>query len=251
MLHFFRATTTATIAVIFSMIATANIATSAAAFSFEGETSGSFGLPEIDPNQDPNPTFSVESLAPGNTRFTLGQPGEDSRPNHLAFTAASFTATENEPFSVGEIAFFNGQTFDGTNVSGVPLNIELSLDSVSQSPYQFQYQFEFDLTLNNTDNYDDDADFVAIEDETQTYSFDFEQTSYELAFLGFSQNNGETYNQPLRALEDQTVSSTLFAQIKLAAIDAANNPATDIPEPALITACLALGSTLLLKRRAI
>ena len=258
MLHFVRATTTAAIlrqrgcaiAAVFSILSAVNISAAAAATNFSGTSSGSFGLPEIDLDRDPNPTFSVERTAIGSTTFTLGQPGESSRPSQLTFTQTSFTAIEDDPFSVGEISFFNGQTFDGTNVSGVPLNVELILDSVSRSPYQFQYQFNFDLTLNDAANYDGDADIVAIVDRTQTQPFNFEQKTYELALLGFSQDEGSTFAQSLSAFEDRVVTSTLFAQIELAAINAANNPATDIPEPPLLAALLAFGSTLLIERRA-
>lgn len=245
MFHRLRSTTAAVIAVGLSFLSANTSAL--AAVTFTGSSSSFFGPPKINLEQDPNATFSIDSPTPGSTRFTLGKPGDSSQPNRLTFTQSDFTTTGNTPFSIGDLAFFNGQTFDGTNVSSVPLNIELGLNAIPQSRYPFQYQLAFDLTLNNTENYDSEADSLAILDTTRIQSFDFEQNTYELNLLGFSQDGGQTFARSLQVSEDQTASSTLFAQITLAAIDS-NRPPTDIPEPALLSTYLLLGSLLLKKR---
>lgn len=105
-------------------------------------------------------------------------------PNRLAFSVSGFATAENQLFSVGSLSYLNGQTFSGTNVSGVPFILELILNSPIQSQFQFQYQFGFNLTPNTDPG--STADTLTLSSRTQSQSFDFEQNPYSLDLLGFS-----------------------------------------------------------------
>ena len=247
MFHSVRAASATAFAVV-SLIVSAVNAPARAAVIFTGNSSGTFGAPTIDPEVDPDATFRTESPAPGSEIFILGDPGEGSMPNQLAFSHAPFVASTNQPFSVGNLSYLNGQTFSGTNVSSVPFNLELALNPPVQSEYQFQYQFTFNLTPNTTDDTNATADTLNISGNPQTQSFEFEDNIYSLSLLGFSQDEGTTFTQELQAFEDQTVDSQLFAQIKLNSIAPPTNPPTSVPEPALPSGLLLLSGMSLLKR---
>lgn len=240
MFHSVRAASATAVAVV-SLIVSAVNAPAKAAVIFTGESSGTFGTPTIDPAVDPNATFRTERPNPGSEIFILGDPGEGSMPNQLAFSRTPFAISTDRPFSVGNLSYLNGQTFSGTNVSSVPFSVELALNPPVQSQYRFAYQFTFNLTPNTTDNTDSTADTLDISGNPQTQSFDFENDTYSLGLLGFSQDGGATFTQELRALEDQTVNSQLFAQIQLTSVAPPTESPVSIPEPALLLGLSLIG----------
>ena len=213
-------------------------------------SSSTFGPPTIDPAVDPNATFSVENLTASTERFSLGQPGEGSMPNRVAFTATDFLAAGDRPFSIGRLSYLNGQTFSGTNVSSVPFSVELALNPPVSAQFQFRYQFAFNLTPNAAADTDTTADTLAIADSNGAQLFSIGQDLYSLSLLGFSLDRGRTFTQSLSAFEDQTVDSQLFAQIRLAALFPPPDLSATVPEPTSRSALLIVGSALLIRRRA-
>ena len=216
----------------------------ASAAIFTGNSSGHFSTPYVEPDRDPNATFSIENTS-DRTTFTSGKPGDTSLPNRLTFSQEAI-ATNGSLFPIGTLSFFNGQTFDGTNVSSVPLNVELALDSVNAAPFQFQYQLSFDLTLNNAEDYNSNADTILIEGNTQPRPLEFGRNFYQLTLLGFSQDDGRTFSRSLQAFEEQSVDSVLFAKIERAIKNGTNT--ADIPEPSASLTCFAIAVAIATKR---
>jgi hypothetical protein len=242
MLHFLNLVSAALAAVSLVILSPGAQAADSFTGSFTGKSSGAFGLPSINSAVDSQATFSLEKSAQGET-FVLGQPGNGSIPNKLTFLESSFTAAVDQVFAVGSLSYLNGQTFSGTHVSSVPLGVALSLMQPVQAQSKFEYSFSFDLTPN--DSAQGSADRLAIATNHTPQTFTFEQKTYLIELLGFSQNGGERLTRSFQVAEDDVVNSTLYAQIKLAAINDAidDTPAaTDIPEPAAILGLLIASS---------
>ncbi len=246
-----------------------------AATLFLGDSSGTFESPLVDQSVDPEATFSTEKPNPQSETFVLGRPGSGSMPNMLTFWSNSFAAVPEQAFAVGNLTYLNGQTFTGTHVSSVPLSIQLSLAESAQAQRTFKYTFGFDLTPNT--NPGGSADNLLVSDNPQAQTFKFDQKLYSLALLGFSPDGGATFSRIFEVPEDRTISSTLYAQIKLAspehvsgqppvmppAIPPEMPPETlpempfgppsetpvEVPEPAAVAGLLMLGGALLSKRR--
>ena len=217
---------------------------------FTGDSRGTFGAPFVDPSVDSEATFRVENPSPRTESFLLGEPGPDSTPNQLSFTGRAFSALLQQSFSVGTLTYRNGQTFAGTNVSGVPLSISLNLTEPSQAQRSFDYQFMFDLTP-NTDQVGS-ADRLVISENPTSQSFLIQDTSFSIELLGFSSDSGNTFTRSLQVAEDQSASSTLFAQIKAEQIDVEQpmppQQPTEVPEPALLAGLMVLSAAARLKR---
>ncbi|MEO1392971.1 MAG: choice-of-anchor K domain-containing protein [Cyanobacteria bacterium J06634_5] len=221
-----------------------------AANLFTGNGSGTFGTPLIDPDIDPDAAFSTENPREGSETFVLGEPGPGSMPNKLAFQGLPFESSANQAFKIGSLSYFNGQTFQGTNVSSVPFNISLNFTQPTESEQPFSYQFRFDLTPNEGES---SEDRLSISNNPAPQILDTQEASYRIELLGFSPDDGNSFTQSFQAPEDEVISSTLFAQIKLATIKQDTEPflPVDIPEPAMLPGLLLLSGTLLRKKQTI
>ena len=221
-----------------------------AATFFMGGSSGEFGAPVVDPSVDTEATFSVEKPNSETDSFISGEPGEGSMPNKLTFTKKSFAAIPDQIFSIGSLSYRNGQTFSGTNVSSVPISINLSLSEPAQTQ-QFEYSFMFNLTPNADAS--SSADSLTISENPAPQTFAIAQEIYSLKVLGFSPDSGVTFTRRFQVPEDQAIDSTLFAQIKREGSVPESpmqptNP-TDVPEPAFLSGLAVLGSAILLKKK--
>ncbi len=222
-----------------------------AATFFMGGSTGEFGTPVVDPVVDAEATFSVEKPSFETELFISGEPGAGSMPNKLTFTQKSFSAIPDQIFSVGSLSYLNGQTFSGTNVSSVPISINLSLLEPAQTQQQFKYSFMFNLTPNADTN--SSADSLTISENPAPQTFTLAQETYSVKVLGFSPDNGVTFTRRFQVPEDQAIDSTLFAQIEREE-PIPNSPMqptdpTDVPEPAFLSGLVVLGGTILLKKK--
>ncbi|MEL6814141.1 MAG: choice-of-anchor K domain-containing protein [Cyanobacteria bacterium J06598_3] len=218
-----------------------------AASIFTGSSVGTFGKPTVNPETDPDALFSIENSGPQSETFVLGEADTGSMPNKLTFSGTNFSTNADQPFAIGDLSYFNGQTFIGTNVSSVPIDITLAFNQPIQAQRQFGYRFDFDLTP-NTDT--SNADHLVIAEAPVPQTIVTEDTRYRIELLGFSQDNGATFGQSFETPEDMLVNSTLFAQLKLATIDRDINPPgpTEVPEPHTFAGLLLLGSVMLLRK---
>lgn len=231
--HFIKTVLAATVLTMLLPAANAQ-----AAILFSGSSRGTFGEPLVDPSIDSEATFRVENPTPQTEAFLLGAPGPDSVPNQLAFTGEEFSVATQQSFSVGTLTYQNGQTFQGTNVSGVPLSISLNLAQPSQAQRSFDYQFTFSLTPNIEQV--SSADNLVISENPDPQSFSIGEESFSIELLGFSSDNGATFTRSLQVAEDQSISSILFAQIEAESVtigqpESPNGQPIEVPEPALLS----------------
>lgn len=219
-----------------------------AATLFVGESRGSFGAPTVDPAIDSEATFRVEKTSPQTEDFLLGEPGPDSAPNRLSFSGQAFSVAPQQTFSVGTLTYRNGQTFEGTNVSSVPLGIRLNLTQPLQAQRSFAYRFTFDLTPNTDQT--GSADSLVISENPAPQAVLLQEETFSIELLGFSADNGNTFTRSFQIPEDQSIDSTLFAQIVPVPVDitAPDSHPTKVPEPAILPGLLALGAFVRLKR---
>lgn len=237
-----------------------------AATLFLGNSSGTFESPLVDQSVDPEATFSTEKPNPQSETFVMGRPDNSSIPNKLTFWSNSFAAIPEQAFAVGNLTYLNGQTFTGTHVSSVPLSIQLNLAEPAQAQRRFKYTFGFDLTPNTDLN--GSADNLLVSDNPQAQTFKFDQKLYSLALLGFSPDGGATFSRIFEVPEDKTISSTLYAQIKLASPqhlsgqppvmplppemppETPSETPVKVPEPAAVAGLMLLSGALFSKRQA-
>lgn len=215
---------------------------------FGGSSIGRFGPPDIDEAIDPDAMFSVERPAFDTEVFVLGEPGPDSMPNRLTFSGNRFDAGLDQVFSVGTLSYLNGQTFEGTNVSSVPLEISLSLTEPADHGFDVDYRFGFDLTPNVGEA--DSADQLTISERPEEHRFSVDEQDYQLDVLGFSQDRGATFVSSLQVPEDSTTQSLLFAQMRLVASGINDDTPTEVPEPSVLAGLLMIGGCFLKKRAA-
>ncbi len=246
MLHSVKFASATLVAVLLSALAPS--AKVWAAVIVSGSSSGSFGTPLVDLSVDSESLFSIEKLDSQTETFTLGEAGGDSMPNQLTFISKDFTATSEQAFSVGTLKYLNGQTFSGTNASSVPLGVNINLLQPTRSQQQFEYRFAFNLTPNTDSN---SADSLTISENPSPQTFTVEQDTYSIEILGFSPDDGATFTRSFQIPEDQSVDSTLFAQIKLASMTSGGSGAdqpTDIPEPTAIAGLLVIAGAMRIRR---
>ncbi|MFK8182606.1 MAG: choice-of-anchor K domain-containing protein [Phormidesmis sp.] len=228
------------------------VASARAATLFVGESRGAFGAPTVDPSIDSEATFRVENPSPQTEDFLLGEPGQDSAPNRLSFTGQGFSVLSEQTFSVGSLTYRNGQTFEGTNVSSVPLGISLDLIQPLQAQRSFEYSFTFNLTPNTAQG--GSADSLVISENPAPQTLLIQDKTFSIELLGFSADDGNTFVSSFQIPEDQSVSSTLFAQITPvpgdvgSPVETPNGQPTRVPEPAILPSLLALGAVVRIKR---
>lgn len=222
--------------------------TAQAAVIITGNSLGTFGMPNIDENIDPDAMFSIERPAPLTETFTLGEAGEGSTANKLTFAGRSFAAMSDRSFSIGTLTYLNGQTFSGTNASSVPLGVNINLLQPAQTQQQFEYRFTFNLTSNT--NNSNSADSLSISQNPAPQTFTISQQTYSVEVLGFSPDNGATFTRSFQVPEDQAVDSTLFARIRSAAIDEGlgGPQPTDVPEPTLALGLATMAGAMLARQ---
>lgn len=222
-----------------------------AATIFTGNSSGTFGTPTVNSNTHPDAVFSTRNIREKGETFTFGESSSGSMPNMVSFLGKSFSTSAEKAFKVGNLSYFNGQTFIGTDVTSVPLGLNLAFEQPVSAQQQFDYRFTFDLTPNN--NATSNADSLVISNNPSPQILTVDEGSYRVELLGFSQDDGTTFNRSFQAAEDEVVTSTLFAQLKLASINQdINQPnaltPTEIPEPASISGLLILGAAILRRK---
>ena len=182
----------------------------------------------------------------------MREPGPNSTPNRLSFTGQAFSVDTQQPFSIGQLTYLNGQTFEGTHVSEVPLDISLNFAQPSQAQRNVSYDFTFDFTPNADPASSADKLFVSGNPVLQPLSV--QDDAFDLELLGFSNDDGRTFTRSFQIPEDQSIRSTLFARVKTTPPEVGFpvvppiEPPAEIPEPAILSGLLVLGIALRLRR---
>lgn len=176
---------------------------------FQGFFNGKWGEP-IPGEENPSPVFAgVETHS-----FKWGEANFGTYPNELTFVINPFSTQLNERFKVGDLIYFNGTTNFDTNVESVPLDIELELYEPTRRTESFEFDFDIVATDNNGTP-EENADFVFPVSRVSDGSFRFQGEDYTIRLLGFSQNNGRTFTEEFRVLEDARTTAGLYARIEL------------------------------------
>lgn len=222
-----------------------------AATIFTGKSSGTFGTPTVDANDHPDAVFSIRNIQEKGETFTFGEASPGSMPNMVSFLGQPFSASAEKAFKVGNLSYFNGQTFIGTDVASVPLSLNLAFEQPVSAQQQFDYRFTFDLTPNNDET--SNADNLVISNNPAPQPLTVDEARYRVELLGFSPDNGTTFSRSFQASEDEVVTSTLFAQLKLTSInrdikELDDSTPTEIPEPASVSGLFILGAAILRRK---
>jgi prepilin-type N-terminal cleavage/methylation domain-containing protein len=177
---------------------------------FTGSSSGKFHSPAGDSRLLTNLTGGLKS-----PMFRWGDPAtSDKRPNELNFTGARF---ENVPpdkeFVVGELQYFNGTTYAGTNATSVQIAIDLDLTKpgVRES---LNFTFKLLSTPNHGRDADADADYVYIPDVSTNFRTTIKGHTFAL-FLRFGEHgpNGFTTIDTFHAHEGRTLRGSIYGRL--------------------------------------
>ena len=179
------------------------------ALKFEGFFNGKWGEP-IPGEENPFPVFTgVDTHS-----FQWGEADFGTYPNELSFVINPFSTKVNKKFKVGDLIYFNGTTDTNTGVESVPLNIELELYDPTRRTESFEFDFDI-VTTPNDGTPEENADFVFPVSTISDGSFKYKGKNYTVRLLGFSQDNGKTFAEEFRVLEDARTTAGLYAKIEV------------------------------------
>ncbi len=177
---------------------------------FKGVTDGDFSKPKGDPGLVTNLTSNKKG-----SYFSWGTPSEKKEdPNWLQFSpAGGFAVLPEQEFKIGEIKYYNGTTFAGTNATSVELDVLLNMEVP-----KLVEKLEFTLKLLSTPNYgwnkDQDADFVWIPTLSSKFSTTVQgQTFYLQLRFGSSTGNGFTTIDEFHVREDKTATGAIYGKL--------------------------------------
>jgi hypothetical protein len=209
-----------------------SFSSSALAVTFAGTTIATWGTP--------SPATGVTFSGVGTNIFSTGT----GQPNVLKFTGSAFSVPVDNLFKIGDLDYFNGITNLGSNVTSVPLNLQLGFSNPSGVTENFTYGFRFDITT-NTGNREADADSLVPLTTSALGSFVADGLSYTLQLGGFSQDGGATIVPSFKAYESESTKGSLYAKITR---DTRPTP-NGVPEPGVLLGLLGISALVWSTRR--
>lgn len=204
----------------------------AVAIDFFGTTRATWGTPSFS-------NITAQFNGVGTNRFVTGQSASLLPANTLTFMGSSFTTALDRTFKIGDLSYFNGETFLESTVDSVPLQIQLDFANPAGLSQVFSYGFEFDITLNNGDR-EDSADRLIPLNTSAIGNFVVDGISYTLQLGGFSQDGGATIVPNFRAYENESTQGAIYG--KITQDNRVTPPVTTIPEPTAILGLLGLAA---------
>ncbi|MGV0024535.1 PTPA-CTERM sorting domain-containing protein [Phormidesmis priestleyi] len=205
---------------------------SAQALTFEGSSSGQFGLP-ITPGFGSDVFLSNEGGT--NSRLNWGTPVSGSFSNFVQFNGSSgFSTPTDATFKVGDLAYRNGSTLNGFD-GNFPLSIALNFTNPSGVNQAFNFLFNILNTPNITGNPVLDGDRLRFSTAgLSSGAFNAGGVSYTLQLLGFSPDGGSTIINEFNSPEGTTATADLYGRIT----------AASIPTPALLPGLIGMVAAL-------
>ncbi|MEM1297001.1 MAG: choice-of-anchor K domain-containing protein, partial [Verrucomicrobiota bacterium] len=151
------------------------------------------------------------SLAHGDTTiFIGGEEQEAGTANSLSFEAKSFDSSLDQSFSMGELSFYNGSTFNQSDADSATLSIDLSLSE----PTTLQQTITIPLALVSTPNSDDSydsADAINMSKQSFNLSQSIEGVNYRLRIeFGPAQDGGFGTGSSISAFEGAQVKAEIY-----------------------------------------
>jgi hypothetical protein len=177
----------------------------AGAVSFTGNSSGIL----VNPTGGPG----LVTTGVNTNSFTWGT-GYQSPPSSLKFTGASFASIlPEQTFSLGNLSYFNGTVWDGTQCYSVGLQANLAFTS----PVGLSKNFNLDFNLINTPNTGSatqNADSVLLSSLFPTTIFTLDGIEYTLK-MGFGSVTGGGFSEinKFSVLEGASASASLIGKI--------------------------------------
>lgn len=203
----------------------------AGAAVFTGDFIGSFSNPDYDfpdvasiTNNDEGRSSSSSAtfswgvcLFCGSSKFVFDGVGSDRH-------ESGYSVDVDTPFSLGTFTYINTSVSFASSVTGVSFNLLGTLDGVGSN------QFDFDLSIVNTPNLGGDvADYVEVTQNFTPISFThIDGQVYSFEFLGFSRDNGVSFESATYASEGTKTKAMLYGRFVHAPTPAA------VPVPAAI-----------------
>lgn len=182
--------------------------------------------PEGDFHDPVGDVLLVTNLKPGeyNEKFEWGSPAvgvAEGKPNSLKFKKdAKFSVEPEEEFELGEITYYNGSTYSGTNATTVQLRFDLDFDV----PKTVQ-KFDFTLKLLSTPNIatqtdDQNADYVWIPQLTSKFSTTIQgQLFYSQLRFGSPQKNGYALIDEFHVHEAKSATGKIYGKLTTTPIE--------------------------------
>ena len=208
---------------------------SAQAITFEGASSGQFGLP-VTPGFGADVFLSNDGGV--NNRLDWGLPNSSFvRFNGLA----NFSAPTDAAFKVGDLTFRNSSNNVGTGFDGdFPLSVALNFTNPSGVNQSFNYLFNILNTPNTGDPILDSDKLLFSTAGLSSSSFNVGGIDYTLQLLGFSTDGGVSIINEFSAQENATATAGLYGRIT----------AAPIPTPALLPGLIGMGLAAMRERKA-
>jgi hypothetical protein len=172
------------LAAVFTATATVAASPALAADAVNGTISASF--------TDPQPGSGV-STGIGSDHVTWGTADTGYKVNELSFQSSTpFSALLGEQFKVGSISYYNGTILNGTQLTGLTLNLGLNF----ANPAIGLLSKSFALGLYSTPNIgseDANADYVYLPSLQSINNFIVDGQAYQFELRGFDNVRGDGY----------------------------------------------------------
>jgi hypothetical protein len=173
---------------------------------------------------NPQGPWGMQVSGVGTKHFQWGEAVSTTPPSWLEFTGRGFSGATDEVFTFGQLNYYNGTVWGGSEANTVDLQVNLSLSAPS-----LEQDFSFGLNLLATTNYGidpwADADFVELSSSFSGSNFSIDGVDYTLEFIGFGDvgpaGQVSTINR-FHVLENGSASAGLLGRITVA----------PVPEPA-------------------
>lgn len=168
---------------------------------------------EPSPGDNTYPVFS----GVGTDFFSWGDADEfGTGANQLQFQAIPFVDVDSDYlFPIAELSYFNGTVLISTSVEQVPLNFDFSLDKPDNVSRSFQLDADIVNTTNNPLNTPlENADIVKFTNGSSVGNFIYDDKEYQITLAGFSQDGGKNISDEVVALEGETTTTRLYANIR-------------------------------------
>ena len=157
----------------------------------------------------------------GVAKFNWGTPADsNTTKNSFKFDGAGsddgdaeWSTELDSAFRIGSFRYTNGSTYNSAGVTGVSLNVALTITSPVLSDSAYNFDFSIDNTPNTTGNDVLDGDIVTSTSGLSSSFFESNGVMYTLELLGFSSDAGQTIHSDFSSPENQKARAGLYAKI--------------------------------------